>query len=44
MVLPNLQLTLKNHFINVLDHDAATVSLKGNPTLTRLQADVQFKF
>jgi hypothetical protein len=44
MLLPNLQLTLKNHFINVLDRDKATVPLNGNPTLVRLQADVQFKF
>lgn len=44
MLLPGLQLTAKTNFINALERDKSTVSLKGNPTLLRSQVDVNLKF
>jgi hypothetical protein len=48
VLLPNLQLTAKSHFINALDPAIATTSngkpLNGNSTLTRIQLDAVLKF
>ena len=44
MLLPNLQLTAKAHFINVLDRASAIVKLNGNDTLLRTQLDASYKF
>lgn len=44
MLLPNLQLTAKAHFINALDKSSANVKLEGNPTLVRTQLDATLKF
>jgi hypothetical protein len=44
MLFPNLQLTAKVHFINVLDRSSSNAALVGNPTLFRTQLDATLKF
>jgi hypothetical protein len=43
-LLPNLQLTAKAHFINVMDRRISNASLTGNPSLVRTQVDAVVKF
>lgn len=44
VLLPNLQLTAKAHFINALDRRISNASLTGSPTLVRTQLDAVVKF
>ncbi len=44
LLLPNLQLTAKTHFINALDRSDSNASLTGSPTLVRTQLDAVVKF
>ncbi len=44
MLLPNLQLTAKVHFINALDRGSSNAKLSGNATLFRTQLDAAYKF
>lgn len=44
MLLPNLQLTAKAHFINALDPQISNAALEGNSTLVRTQLDAALKF
>ncbi|MBI3783277.1 MAG: putative porin [Deltaproteobacteria bacterium] len=43
-LLPNLQLTAKEHIINALDRKASNAKLTGNPSLFRTQIDAVLKF
>jgi hypothetical protein len=44
MILPNVQLTAKAEFINVLDRASSNAKLHGNDTLLRSQLDATLKF